>query len=260
MLRIAVLVLLLANAGYYAWSHGMMREMGWGPAVQTEPHRLEQQIEPQKMQVTPITATAKSPANEAAAPAPAAASVASVTASAPVATVSPASTPASVASAPVAAAPVAPQRTTCLQAGTFDEQQMQTLRIAAQSALPANSWKFDAAPVPGRWMVYMGKLADDDTVAKKRSELRNMQIDTDRPGPAFEPGLSLGRFSSEEAAQRALTQLTSKGVRTARVVVERKETNVYTLRLPAADDALRAKAEGQLRTALQGKPLKHCGG
>ena len=136
---------------------------------------------------------------------------------------------------------------------------MQTLRIAAQSALPANSWKFDPTPVPGRWMVYIGKLPDDDAVAKKRSELKNLQIDYDRPGAAFEPGLSLGRFSTEEAAQRALSQLTSKGVRTAKVVVERKETNVYTLRLPTADDALRAKAEGQLRTALLGKPLKHCG-
>ncbi|MPM18546.1 hypothetical protein SDC9_64958 [bioreactor metagenome] len=69
----------------------------------------------------------------------------------------------------------------------------------------------------------------------------------------------MGRFSTEDAAQRALTQLTNKGVRTARVVVERKETNIYTLRLPAATDALRAKAEGQLRTALSGKPLRACG-
>ena len=267
MLRIAVIVLLLANAGYYAWSQGMLRDMGYGPTVQSEPQRLNQQIDPQKMQVTPVSVSALTPAStaSAAASAPvAAASAASTPASAPNAPASAASvavaaapTPAPAASAPAPSTP--PQRTICLQAGSYDEQQMQTLRIAAQSALPANSWKFDPTPVPGRWMVYIGKLPDDDAVAKKRSELKNLQIDYDRPGAAFEPGLSLGRFSTDEAAQRALSQLTSKGVRTAKVVVERKETNVYTLRLPTADDALRAKAEGQLRTALLGKPLKHCG-
>ena len=263
MLRIAVIVLLLANAGYYAWSQGMLRDMGYGPTVQSEPQRLNQQIDPQKMQVTPVSMAAQASAS--AAPATvAAASAASAPASAPSAPASAASvavaaapTPTPAASAPAPATP--PQRTVCLQAGSYDEQQMQTLRIAAQSALPANSWKFDPTPVPGRWMVYIGKLPDDDAVAKKRSELKNLQIDYDRPGAAFEPGLSLGRFSTDEAAQRALSQLTSKGVRTAKVVVERKETNVYTLRLPTADDALRAKAEGQLRTALLGKPLKHCG-
>ncbi|QIL71228.1 SPOR domain-containing protein [Diaphorobacter sp. HDW4B] len=263
MLRIAVIVLLLANAGYYAWSQGMLRDMGYGPTVQSEPQRLNQQIDPQKMQVTPVSVAAQASASAASATV-AAASAASAPASTPSAPASAASvavaaapTPVPAASAPAPATP--PQRTVCLQAGSYDEQQMQTLRIAAQSALPANSWRFDPTPVPGRWMVYIGKLPDDDAVAKKRSELKNLQIDYDRPGAAFEPGLSLGRFSTDEAAQRALSQLTSKGVRTAKVVVERKETNVYTLRLPTADDALRAKAEGQLRTALLGKPLKHCG-
>ena len=261
MLRIAVIFLLLANAGYYAWSQGMLRDMGYGPTVQSEPQRLNQQIDPQKMQVTPVSVAAQASASAASATVAAASAASAPAPSAPASAasvaVAAAPTPTPAASAPAPATP--PQRTVCLQAGSYDEQQMQTLRIAAQSALPANSWKFDPTPVPGRWMVYIGKLPDDDAVAKKRSELKNLQIDYDRPGAAFEPGLSLGRFSTDEAAQRALSQLTSKGVRTAKVVVERKETNVYTLRLPTADDALRAKAEGQLRTALLGKPLKHCG-
>lgn len=268
MLRIAVIVLLLANAAYYAWSQGMLRDMGYGPTPQSEPQRLNQQIDPQKVQVTPVTTAALAPASAASTPASAPSSAASTStstsASAPSA---PASTAAAAPVATTAAAPAptpapapsAPVRTVCLQAGSYDEQQMQTLRIAAQSSLPTSSWKFDPTPVPGRWMVYIGKLPDDDAVSKKRAELKNLQIDYDRPGAAFEPGISLGRFSTEEAAQRALTQLSGKGVRTARVVVERKETNVYTLRLPAADDALRARAESQMRTALLGKPLKHCG-
>lgn len=51
MLRLLVLVLLLANGGYYAWSHGMLRNYGFGPAQQAEPQRVAQQIQPQLLRV-----------------------------------------------------------------------------------------------------------------------------------------------------------------------------------------------------------------
>ena len=262
MLRIAVLILVLANAGYYAWSQGMLRDMGWGPTVQSEQQRLAQQIDPQKMQVTASSpsaaaSTAASHAEPAsAAPAAPAASAASAPASAPTVPASQPAAPASVASTHTAAASP-PQRTVCLQAGSFDESQAQAWRTAAKGSLPEGSWKLDPTNIAGRWMVYIGKLPDDDALTKKRAELRNLQIDYDRPGPAFEPGLSLGRFSTDEAAQRALTQLTGKGVRTAKVVVERKETTVYTLKLPAVDDTTRSKLNG-MKSALSGKPLQSC--
>jgi len=88
--------------------------------------------------------------------------------------------------------------------------------------------------------------------------LRERGVPFDRPSnPALEPGLSLGRFSTEEAAQRGLSNLTVKGVRTARVMQERPDTPGYTLRLPAVDDALRAQVEA-LRPALAGKTLRPC--
>lgn len=279
MLRIAILFLVLANAGYYAWSHGMLRELGMGPTVQEEPYRTQQQIAPDKMQVTPLSAQATSaavpagstaasvPASapvSAAAPASNAAEKASDAASVPAVT-SPASAPASatltpvVATAtPVVATATPTTRGVCLQAaGSMDEREAQTWRTAAHSALPANSWTLDPVSISGRWMVYIGKLPDDEAVARKRTELRGMQIDYDRPGAAFEPGLSLGRFSTEEAAQRALTQLTAKGVRTARVVVERKEATVYTLRLPHVDDAMRTQLAG-MKNAMGGRSLNKC--
>ena len=51
MLRLLVLVLLLANGVYYAWSHGMLRTYGLGPTLQTEPQRVAQQIQPQLLRV-----------------------------------------------------------------------------------------------------------------------------------------------------------------------------------------------------------------
>jgi hypothetical protein len=53
MLRAFVLILLLANAGYYAWGQGYLLEWGFGPAQQTEPHRLAQQLQPQALRVVP---------------------------------------------------------------------------------------------------------------------------------------------------------------------------------------------------------------
>lgn len=229
MLRLAVLILLLANAGYYAWSQGLLRTWGLAPATQSEPERLERQLNPDALKL--LSAQSPQPA-ETDEPGPAEAA----------------------ASAP--ATPPTPSSTQCLQAGSFDERQAAALRQAA-ATLPSGSWTLDAVVVPGRWMVYMGRFPDAETVDKKRTELRALGIAYDRPGAALEPGLSLGRFSSEERAQVALRDLARQGVRTARVVVERAEAKAYTLRLPAVDAQLRTQLDA-LQGALAGKPLAAC--
>ena len=51
MLRALVLALLLANAGYLAWTRGLLAGYGFAPAAQSEPQRLTQQIRPEAMQL-----------------------------------------------------------------------------------------------------------------------------------------------------------------------------------------------------------------
>ncbi|ROZ79158.1 SPOR domain-containing protein [Ramlibacter sp. WS9] len=51
MMRLTVLLLLLANAGYFAWSQNLLASWGFAPAQQSEPHRVEQQIKPQAVRV-----------------------------------------------------------------------------------------------------------------------------------------------------------------------------------------------------------------
>ncbi len=51
MLRLTVLVLFLANGLYMAWSQGWLRAYGFGPAQQTESHRLGQQIKPEAIRL-----------------------------------------------------------------------------------------------------------------------------------------------------------------------------------------------------------------
>ena len=220
MLRLAVIALLLANAGYYAWSQGWLRTWGLAPVEQSEPQRLAQQLHPETLRILPARDI----------PPP----------------------------APVASEPPAEPATVCLQTGMLDPRQADAVRSAA-AALPQDSWSLESTAVPGRWMVYMGRFADDEALGKKRAELRARNVPYDRPNnPALEPGLSLGRYSTEEAAQRALVALSSQGVRTAKVVVERAEAQGFTLRLPALDSAARAQAETLLRPALGDKQLRSC--
>jgi hypothetical protein len=51
MLRLVVLVLLLANAAYFAWSQNLLAPWGIAPAQQSEPQRLAQQIRPQAVRI-----------------------------------------------------------------------------------------------------------------------------------------------------------------------------------------------------------------
>jgi len=242
MLRLALIALLLANAGYYAWSQGLLKDWGLAPQEQAEPQRMNQQIKPETLQILRVHPGKTASAGPSqAAPGADAAPNAGLAAS----------------TSPTTAATNNTDTPECLQAGVFDERQADALRAAAAS-LPAGSWVLDPTPVAGRWMVYMGRFEDLEALDKKRAELRARKVDHDRAGGTLEYGLSLGRFSSKDAAERELANLTSRGVRTARVVQERPDVPGFTLRLPAVTESLRPQLDA-LRTAMAGKAMRACG-
>ena len=120
---------------------------------------------------------------------------------------------------------------------------------------PAAGWSI---PASSRLQALAESRAREAAAARRR-ELNARGIDTDRPGAALEPGLSLGRFSSEDSANRAVADFARRGISGLRVVRERRDTPAYLLRLPAADAALREKlTRPSLRQALAGKPLRPC--
>ncbi|MBV7541507.1 SPOR domain-containing protein [Acidovorax sp. sic0104] len=247
MLRLAVIVLLLANAGYYAWSQGLLKSWGLAPQEQAEPQRMDQQIRPETLQILRVNPGKTSPPP----------SSSGTSSSSPGSPASPSGTATASADA-TSALPTPPSESAeCLQAGVFDDRQAEALRTAA-APLPQGSWVLDPTPVPGRWMVYMGRFEDQEALDRKRAELRARKVDHDRAGGTLEFGLSLGRFASKDAAERELANLATKGVRTARVIQERPDTAGFTLRLPAVTDALRPQLE-VLRTAMAGKTLRNCG-
>ena len=73
----------------------------------------------------------------------------------------------------------------------------------------------------------------------------------------LEPGLSLGGFTSQAAANDQLAALATRDVRSARVVLERPELRGLALRLPLVDDLLRPRL-AEIQGALGGRPLLAC--
>ena len=217
MLRLIVLVLLLANGGYLAWSQGYLLPWGLGPAQQSEPQRLQQQVRPEAVRV--IRADELRRVETAAAQ--------------------------------------APRPPECLASPALDEAQVGPLRAVLES-WPAGSWNLEPVVEPARWIVYMGRYAGVEQVARKRAELRQLGISFESPtNPELEPGLSLGSYPTEAAAGQQLQALADKGVRTARVVQERPEQRGQRLLLPAVDDNLRPRL-AELGAPLNAKTLRPC--
>jgi hypothetical protein len=223
MLRLIVLLLLLANGGYFAWSQGLLLPWGVGPAQQSEPQRLQQQVRPDMVQVLDPEDLRRAERQV----------------------------------AQVAQAAQGPRPAECLATAMLEEAQVAPLRAALES-WPAGSWQMEAVTQPARWIVYLGKFADRELVARKRAELRQMGISFEPlSNPALEPGLSLGGYPTEAAAVQQLQLVVERGVRTARIVQERPQQRGQRLLLPAVDDNLRPRAE-QLKTILADKTLRPC--
>lgn len=262
MLRLVIVLLVLANAGYFVWTQGYLAPLGLTPTEQAEPERLQAQIKPEALRLLNSPKDPPVPAEP-----PVAAVAPTETPSAgdsviepPAATAAPSEPVAATASVSTAPAdppsPAAP-RTACWMAGGFSTAQAEPLRAALTATdLPRGSWQLSETRSGGRWVIYMGRYSEEQ-LEKKKAELKALGVSFRSLPPPMGPGLALGTFSSEEAAEQGLQDIGKKGVRTARVALERAEGSAWTLRLPAITDAQRATVAG-LGAALAGKRLQAC--
>jgi hypothetical protein len=217
-MRLLVLVLLLANGLYFAWSQGLMRAYGFAPAQQSEPHRLQNQINPSVLQLLSEQEALALEAQRHAAKLP----------------------------------------KICQQAGPFDARQAEIVRTALEANFPPGSWQFETQTSPERWIIYMGKFPTQEALAKKKQELLSIRLTAQPlQNPSFELGLSLGHFDSEVSANNALLEFNKRGLRTGRVVLELPAGVSHLLRINGPTDVLKPKL-GEIRVALAGKPLLPC--
>ena len=270
MLRLLILLLLLANATYLAWSQHWLADLGaWAaPARQHEPARAAQQIKPElvtlldsapppapptpgtpdKAAPTPSLAAstqepaALEPTAAAAAPAPAAAPATApseelATPPAPATQPTPPPAPPEPA-APVVAVATANATTRCMQAGPFDDDQSTVLSATLARTLPKDSWEMETSVQRGRWIVYSGKLADNDALEARKAELKQMKVAfREVNSKELQPGLVLGTFSAEASAQQGLKDVARAGVKGAKVLEVRPDVSSHRLRLPKATEA-----------------------
>lgn len=266
MLRSLVLILLLVNAGFYAWSHGWLNDVvGVKPDAQHEPQRLTREMHADKIVVLaphagdkakPVQLTAASSAMPAASAGAQAASGSSGVGSAVTTASAPASAPAVASAAPSSnPSPTAVAKkpaTLCIEAGPFTANEVGEVQASLRNALPAGSWQTDTVMVPGQWLIYMGPYPDPGLFERKQTELRRIK------GLAFEEvtspanlanGLSLGKFNQQTKAEAALNAVKTRGIRTARVVNVRPSMDVQVVRV--------AQATERMQVSLAGLKLPH---
>ncbi len=247
MLRFLVLLLLVVNGFFYAWSNGNLNQWGWAAKSQRETFRLNEQIEPERIVVRPNDKLAQTTSPEA------------ISATFQTATSAPTSAPAP-ATPTLAAAAATP--TICLTAGAFNDRQSSAIKQALDTKLSDLRWRFETVNVPARWIVYMGKYPNNNARDLKKSQLDQIKVPHELLTESkLEPGLSLGSHATQALANQALQQLVKQGVRTARVLQESPEQKAQTLVVPAIDEANRTKLNlvyAGLASLLAGKSLQAC--
>lgn len=218
MLRLLVVALLLANLAFYAWTQGLLDNV---VGVRAQGDR-----EPDRL------ARQEKPESIRVLPASA-----------------------------VAAATAAANPPACLEAGPYTPAQIGAAEGVLQTVLPAGSWASVKTESPGVWIVYMGKYPTREALQKKADELKRLRIPFEElrnVPPELEGGLSLGRHDNRQAAEKALNEVTQRGVRTARVVPLSAPTVTHALRVERADATLQARLAGLRAEALLGKTFNAC--
>lgn len=217
MLRALVVLLLLANLAFFAWTQGWLTGItGVGPEGERDPERLKRQVHPEVIRILPPG---------------------SVPASAPAETTSAAATTVAVA---------------CLESGPYSATELPAAEGVLKASLPAGaSWAVQDIERPGVWLIYMGKYANREALEKKVAELKRFDVSSEpvRSSPELEPGLSLGRFDNRAQADARLADLSKLGVRTARVINITPPAPAHTLRFTQADAGLQrtlASLKGKL--------------
>lgn len=231
MLRTLVVILMLANVVFYAWSQGYIDiAKQFTPSFQRETYRLAEQIEPERIVIENakkdvITTPSVLPVTNA-----------------------------------VKTDDAKPK--ICLNSSILNDRQRQEIQQVLEAKLSSLRWHFEPTAIPARWIIYMGKYANDEQRNLKKIQLERIRVRYESLSEKnLEPGLSLGSYDSQTAAEQAMQQLVKQGVRTARVLQETPEQKGHTLVFPALDDTNRDKlnaAYATLTTQPGIKPLQTC--
>ncbi|MCW7536672.1 hypothetical protein OOT46_02215 [Aquabacterium sp. A7-Y] len=244
MLRVLLVLLLLANLGFYAWSHGLLEGVVSAPPNQREPERLRDQVRPEAIRLPGET------------PRPGAALQLPGAGLQPAVAADTGATSAALTGAASAAAAIT---TACLESGHFTEAEFTTARAVLRTQLPADAWRPILHEKAGVFMLYLGRFPTRDAMQRRQAELRPLGVKAEEVlnSPGFEFGLSLGRYTDKREAEAGLAALQGKGLRAARLVTITPPVLTYSVRVPAADEALQSQLQ-TLKPRLNGRGFSAC--
>lgn len=227
-MRLLFLLLLAANLGFFAWMRFLAPP---DPAVDTQP--LGRQLEPQRLRIVPERELAQVPPSAPAKPKPA---------------------------PKPAAPPPEPTPRACLEWGSFSPadasraaQRLEPLALGARLA----QYRGEET---ASWWVHIAPQGNRAGALKKAAELKDLGVRDYfivQDAGALRWSLSLGVFSTEEAAKSHLAALRDKGVRSA--VIGRRETRVPKVwfQVREVDAPLQARLE-VLAREFEGATLHEC--
>lgn len=223
-MRLLFLLLLAANIAVFAWARFIAPA---DPGIDRQP--MARQIQPEKLRIVSPRETSK-----------------------------PRAAPAKP--APAAVKPPAPAPLACVEWGSFNPSE------ASRAARSLDALELGArlaqyrGEETARWWVHYPSQGSRANALKKAAELRKLGIKeffiVQEPGP-FQWSLSLGIFTTEEAAKAYLDSMQERGVRTA--VIGERETQVPKVwfQVRDVDTALQSRLEALARD-FEGATLHEC--
>lgn len=207
MLRVLVLLLLLANAVFFAWTRGWLAPMLAVPQHgERYPERLAEQVRPESIGL--LSAKAASAAISAAR----------------------------------AASMAAGEGEECLEAGPFAAHQIAAAEaLLVQGGVATDQWLRREQARPAVWAVYLGPFPSVDAQRSRSDELRKLNIAVQLVAEPAElkGGLLLARYDSRAAAEAALPSWAERGARNARAVALVAAGSEQWLRFERSSAALR---------------------
>jgi len=199
MLRFLFWILILANGALLAFRLGYLDTM---LPAKSEPQRMAQQLNADKIKLIPVSAP-----------------IASAAATAPTSTSAPASDSAAAVATPPP--PEQPQKlVACTEVGDFSAGNTKKFEARlATLALGDRQSRRNIMEVASH-MVFIPPQSSKEAADKKASELKNLGVNKFfiiQDNSKLRWGISLGVFKTEAAARKYLAELNKQGVRSARV-------------------------------------------
>lgn len=222
-MRALFLLLLLANAGFFAWSRYLSP-----PETAADPAPLARQIEPEKLRiVAPSALPPPAPPKPAAAP---------------------------------TAPPPATVSLKCIEWGSFTLADAPRAEKALEPLALGTRLAQRRTEETAGWWVFIPSQKTRQGALRKAAELKGLGIGEyfimQEEGP-LRWSLSLGVFRTEEAAQARLAALRQQGVRTAQVGQRETVVPKVWLQVSGADPALERQL-ADIALQMEGSELRSC--